>query len=185
MNVTYRLDNIYSLNFIKESIIPNLTVQQKKVVTIASIVFGILAICYLISLCCSKKNLNSPKIKPIPPSKPPIAKRFIGSQHLDGKLYYPDGSIGQGQIRAGMLLGLGTIDHPDGTQENGLFDGYLKHGTILYREGIKEQGDFVNGKLEGLGRRTHPNGTVEKGTFKDGQLIQPTNDIFNSPKLYV
>ncbi len=58
MNINILLSN-YSVSLFRESVLPSLTYQQKKILFIASIIFGFLSTCYVVRRCCFKaKVLN-------------------------------------------------------------------------------------------------------------------------------
>lgn len=151
MNINFNSFSCYAVSFLKESILPSFTAQQKKILVIASIAFGVLAAWYVASRCClTAKNLNGP-----------------------GTKLLPDGTVENGEFKDDKLNGLGSISFPNGGVESGLFSNGELHGKgkISFADGTVWEGEFSNGKLH-QGKKTEPNGDFLEGEF------DPT-DLFN------
>lgn len=85
MNICLNSFSSYSASFLKETILPSLTSQQKKIIVIASIAFGLLAALYVASRCCfgstEKEFEDQQDFKPDDDLKtivnPPIDKEIL------------------------------------------------------------------------------------------------------------
>lgn len=188
MNIHFNSLSNYTTSFFKESLLPTLTNQQKKILIIASVAFGFLAACYAMYHYAKRqkepsdsnelKNDNTDDqhkntLTEIYDSK--SGKYYVG--HFDDKFTgtgkvtetgsYPGSE--EGKFLFGKLNGQGTRTSWGGKVEQGIFkDGDLMSGTIT------EPGNASNLKrvLEGTftydvfkGKITHSNGTIEDGSF--------------------
>ena len=136
--------------FLKESILPSFTAQQKKIILIASIALGILAAGWYVMSRCSftTKPLDGP-----------------------GKITLEDGSIAEGEYKNGKRNGLWKSTKADGSvwegeYKNGQLNGPVK--TTL-ADGSVEEGEYKNGQLNGPIKLTHADGSVKEGESKNGK----------------
>jgi hypothetical protein len=113
---------------------------------------------------------------------------------LEGKSIFPDGTVAEGEFKAGELNGQGKMTFPNGRVVEGKFkNGVLMEGEFKAGElngqgkitfpnvGVFE-GEFENGKLNGRGKITYPDGKVEEGEFKDwriqkGKILYPNGSV--------
>lgn len=102
MNIQMNNFASHALFFMRESILPSLTAQQKKVLVIASIAFAWLAACYLMFQSCNFEVKNEDDDKTLPDNLvkkakflPQTAQDFIEAGktlRLDEKVRFPDGT---------------------------------------------------------------------------------------------
>ena len=74
-----------------------------------------------------------------------------------------------GQLRAGLMEGLGVKTWSNGDKYEGMFRDDKKHGQGIHRwpDGSIYEGSYENGKRHGRGKMTYPDGRVEDGLWKD------------------
>ena len=191
MNIHLNSISNYSATFLKERILSSLTSQQKKIIVIASIAFGLLAALYLAIRCCLKNkesaDKNQPDVKPEIDHETklkPLNEKDIETNGTE-KIIDPDNSVGNDELKDRLLNDKGEITYPDGSVAEGEFNklGWLDgKGKITSTNGSVMEGEFKNGKLHGEGKAmyfeeksTISNGKmefVEEGEFKNGWLHQ-------------
>ena len=119
---------------------PSLTSQQKKIIVIVSIAFGLLAALRVASRYCFKNvsaEKNQPDVKP---------KLDLETKQTKT---YPDGSVAEGEFKNEKLHG---------------------HGNKPFYDGSAEEEEFLDGELHGQGKKTFSDGKVKEGEFKHGKL---------------
>lgn len=159
MNIHPNSFSNYAVSFFKESVLPSLTAQHKKILLITSIVFG-LAVCYMVSCYYFK------------------AKLLNGY----GKKTSPYGDVEEGLFDNGALIQpkinpspkKETRTYPCGIVAVGEFKGdeLNGQGKKTFVNGTVEEGEFKDDELNGPGKLTFADGTVLDGEFKDGWLCQ-------------
>lgn len=170
MNIYFNSFSSYEVSYLKESIKPLLTAQHKKILIIVSIIFGVLAIGYIVSryFFYAKKLAEVEEIKESPKFKQMtvIEGDFTtGKLNGPGKITYPDGTIWEGEFKDSQLNGQGKMI---------IFtDCYKTNAKIIDK--ILE-GEFKDNKLNGQGKKIYvqnENHTQEAefiGHFKDNEL---------------
>ena len=180
MYINFHSFSNQAISSLKENILPTLTAQQKKILIIASIALGFLAALYLAARCCSQDEISDGQDKK---NFPDGTLEKSDLEHNRQTL--PDGTIGEGEFKGGMLHGKGKKTYPDGTVLEGHFDynDLDGQGKKTYPDGTIEEGTFLNDALEGKislleGTRTRPDGTVEEGKWFE------TGPVFAGKKTY-
>lgn len=195
MNINFHSFSNYAISF-RDNIISSLNPQQKKILVIASVAFGILAACYAISRCCFKASIKDG------PGKNSflfvfgiIEKEgefknyklhgqgkqsswfdssvkegnFEDDELLNGKITYPNGDVYEGECKDGKPNGFGKLTSTS--------NGNIDHGGTEYK------GEFKNGKPHGKGKLKYEESNSKKyfaGEFNDGKatigsmLVLPT-----------
>lgn len=135
--------------FLKESILPSLTAQQKKIILVASIALGILAAVWYVMNRCS-----------------------FAAKPLDGpvKITYEDGSIDEGEYKNGDRDGLWKLTKTDGSvMEAEYIDGQANGpAKATHADGSVLLGEYKNGKPHGIWQKTASDGTVLELVYEDG-----------------
>jgi hypothetical protein len=138
-----RIDSTY-LNYaaplLRDTVISQLTEQQKKVLVVASIAFALIAAFYLGYCFRRKEEWDNSKLDELRSELDKLGSDEPGKD--DSKVDKP------------------APDEPE-------LDG---PGKMITFDGTVMEGEFTNGKLNGYGQKTLPDGTVEKGEFKGGKL---------------
>lgn len=160
MNIYLKSVSNFAISLFKESVVPSLTTQQKKILTIASIAFAALAVAYAI------KRYLSPKVME-------EGQHVKGKLEGQGKRTYPDGRVEEGNFHDDKLNGEGKIFHPCLCIKNGEIQVPAKkeNGWVA-----RLAGEFKNGKLNGKGKVVFYWGVMPKikyeGEFNDGKFIK-------------
>ena len=182
--------------------------NQKKVAAIALVIFGCIALAYMLFCRRSIKGAIPDQNKDIPDQKkalpvqaehkspilekaPQLDPEFTLIQLADGQWCktHRNGIIEQGHFFKDQLIGQGKRLYPDGYGEikeliGAFVDGDLNgYGIALFFDGTVRDGNFLNGTLM-HGRKTYPNGTEEHGNFEYGQLTGQGKRIFKDGKIH-
>jgi hypothetical protein len=90
-----------------------------------------------------------------------------------GKLIDHKGTIYEGVLRDGLLVGEGKITYSDGSGAEGNFKDNLLNGkgTFKKADGTVLEGLFKDGVLSGLGKITYPNKSSLEGEFEGEKLV--------------
>jgi hypothetical protein len=130
----YNLSN-QTMLLLRDSFLPPLSVQHKKILKIVSIVLAGLAACCMISRFC----------------KIVFTKKEYTSMSIDGNatVTFPDGKIYEGNLEKSQLTGYGKKKFPSGTEVVGNFKNNKLNGQgrITYADGSFKEGIFENGVL--------------------------------------
>jgi hypothetical protein len=149
----------FDLSFFKEKIFPPLTSQQKKIVLIASAVFGCLAVFWIVCRYKFQAQITDG----------PGKKSFLCG------LLVEEGEFTDNELRGvGKCTYLFGLMIEEGKFHAGELNGYGKCSIKIPLVGtIVQEGQFKHGDLNGLGKITFSNKRVEEGIFKNGKLIRP------------
>lgn len=166
MNVSF---SSCAILFFKESILPTLTAQNKKILLIASAAIGFLAACYLAKryCCCSftyEPPLNGPGRKNWPCGVEEEGEFSNDILHGQGKRTYPSGTVKEGQFKDGELHGQGQRIRSDGTQLKGHFfrDRFKGGGQIIRPTGSITDIQFIDVGIDikhSQAKIVYPNGS--------------------------
>ena len=192
----------FAVYFFKESLMPSLSAQQKKIIIIASLALACLTACYMINRSCfrtkikngegrnsylfglivqegtfknGKLNGQGKTIWNIPFLARLEEEGEFEDDKLNGQGKITTGGIEQeGEFKNSELNGQGKITDSDGTVTEGEFKNNELNGQgkITKPDGSTEEGEFKNFDLNGQGKKTYPDGKVEEGLFEKGVLIQ-------------
>lgn len=174
------LNSLYSSPaiFFKENL-SSITLQQKKILTVASMIFATLAVAYAFYHCLLKPwdatQVNGQrKILYFNRTEEGVFQK--GKLHGEGKITYQDGTIEEGEFRRGLMHGLAKKTLPNKTILQGQFrEGLLFwEGKMILPDGETWEGEFNFhdnlDRLEGHGKNTKSNKVAYEGEFKDSQL---------------
>jgi len=104
-------------------------------------------------------------VAPVPvPGDPPV-------RNGHGRHVWPDGSVYEGDFRAGVPHGGGHYQRADGVEYRGSFtDGTFDgEGELTWPGGRAYTGAFVDGSITGEGRFEYADGSRYRGALEDGQ----------------
>jgi hypothetical protein len=206
MNIYFNHFSNHFISHLNESVLPSLTSQQKRILIVASIAFGVLAACLIACRCCFKLQIsfisdddddsagnNSPQssLTKITLTDGTIMEGSDfdenGKLQGQGKITFPTGEVHQGEFRDGELFGEGIRTLPNGAIKKGKFVYGDLHGLGIVEyergQGLLDEGFFFNDILI-QGRRTWRGaGRIEEGKFQDGLLHGPGKIIHPDGKI--
>jgi hypothetical protein len=172
MNVIINsISNSTISSFFREKI--QLSLLQKRIITITSIAFGFLAASYIFTRLCRIKEGFGTNISYFG-MKLEKGNFKEGLLEDKGKVWILFGFIvKEGQFKNGHLHGQGKITLIGRTIAEGEFKNNLLNGLgkQMFYDGRIYEGQFKNGKLDGPGKRTFPYGIIEEGKFENGIFV--------------
>jgi hypothetical protein len=163
------------ITLFKESVLPALTAQQKKILIAASMAFAFLAGFYMAKRGYFQSKLQNGYGKIIDQYGVIQEGEFKrGKLNGMGRITFPGGLISEGEFQGGKLNGMGKSTFKKNGQidtvEKGEFRDNVLHGMGEITEfGRVLKGEFKGGKLHGSGKIIYPDGSVEEGQFNNGQ----------------
>lgn len=162
----------YGLSFFKENILSSLTAQKKKIIMVASAIFGCSVAYYVLKRCFKVNEIidEDGKLEQL--------RNKIFNQKLFGK----NDEEKNPKIFQKIPLNDGLVWEGEGIIDNGdLKEG---KGKLAFRDGHEEEGSFKNGKLNGKGKMTFSNGSIWEGEFKDGLLTGQGTKRFSDKTVF-
>ncbi len=178
MNININYFSHHALSFFKGKTFPSLTIQQKKILTAASVAFGFLAFCYVLKRCLkTKPTMDAFGVVTGKGErkwgKEGLSKGVFKNGKLNGqgeKIYHPQGDRAKGSFKDDLLEGQGEVICADGKKYQGTFEkDRLVKGKMTIK-GMICEGNFKNDKLDGIGTIIYPNGDKLQGLFKEDLL---------------
>lgn len=175
-----------SIRLCQEYLLPSLNTQQRKILVIASMVFGFIAMSYMVwNYCFRVRELNGKGKKIYDDTTEEQGEFKNDILHGQGTRKHPDGVIEQGQFNQGVLDGGGKLTFNVGSMiqaggkshksySNGVYEGLFKDGEMVYGKKMYPDGTILEGKFEDhifVGSRKF-NGLVEVGLFEGGALFK-------------
>ncbi|MBA3722007.1 MAG: hypothetical protein H0W88_06365 [Parachlamydiaceae bacterium] len=118
-------------------------------------------------------KVESPKVEAPKVEAPKVEAPKAGVK----KTQLPDGSIVEGEVKAGLLQGQGKMTLKSGEVYEGMFkDGKLHGKGKSTIDGFLIEGNFLEGQLHGKGKviESHSNHLHEEGMYIKGELINGT-----------
>ena len=190
----------FAVSFFKESLMPSLSAQQKKILIIASLAFACLTACYMINRSCFRAKIKNGEGRNSYLFGLIVQEGTFKNGKLNGQgktiLNIPllvrleeegefenDKLNGQGKITTGGIVQEGEFKNSElNGQGKMTFSGTVAEGEFKYNElngqgkitkpdGSTEEGEFMNFDLNGQGKKTYPGGKVEEGLFEKDVLI--------------
>jgi hypothetical protein len=94
-----------------------------------------------------------------------------GAREGKGTLYYPNGTLYEGEFAKNEPNGQGVMKYANGTVYEGSFRAGERHGKgrQSFSGGSEYEGDFINGQYQGRGQLRYANGTTYTGQFVAGR----------------
>ncbi len=162
MNIQFSLLSQSAISFIKEKNLPSLTKQQKIIVTISVLAFGLLATYYTFRhFCLKNRKMQRRKSSPLLQKKEEKSNSSPKIEELKGVVKSSSPS---------KLKDIKTL--VDGSKAEGSFDDQGNgQGIVTRLNGNKEEGEFQNGQLHGQGKLITGSAT-ESGQFNQGILVK-------------
>lgn len=110
----------YSISLLRETLLPSLTTQHKKILAIALVTLGCWAALYATSPFYFKNE------------EVVVEGQLLNDQlNGQGKITYDDGTILEGEFKNDKLHGQATIIYPDEGVTQGIFEKGILHSTTF------------------------------------------------------